>query len=93
MTPNDVSEWHVIRESQIRTEEHLRTLIDSHDEVKLALQGNGTDSHPGLIKDVDRLKQRQNQVTGWLATAWGVITLALGALATWLLDYIGTGHK
>jgi hypothetical protein len=89
MTPNDQSEWHVIRESQIRTEEHLKTLIESRDDMWDLLRGDGTDSNPGIIKDIDRLKQRQSLVSGWLGAAWGLITLALGALATWAANQGG----
>jgi hypothetical protein len=59
-----------------RIEEQVKTIFNKVGRICTLLEGDGGDGVPGIIKDVDRLKQsetRRKWITGAIFT--GVVTL------------------
>jgi hypothetical protein len=81
-SPNDRGCSHTIQEYAEnfgRIEEQIKTLKDSVNTIKAALLPNG---RPGLILDVDRLKQRSEK-SKWLFRATAIVVLGLVLSTLW----------
>lgn len=52
--------------------------------VASRLFGDGSEDHPGLIADVDRLKQRDKVR---VAVLWGLVSTVFGMVATYVSSF------
>lgn len=59
-----------------RIEEQVKTIFNNVDRLCTLLEGDGGDDRPGIIKDVDRLKQNEKRRTAIVSMIFtGVIGL------------------
>lgn len=79
----DMREWLDQHEKQDMA--MLQSINGKLDRVVLAIEGDGTDTRPGLKLDVDRLKQDQRRQAGFLTWLSSLLAAAVAAGVSWVL--------
>lgn len=87
MSDNNAPNNFKLHEEQIKQTALLERLCTDIGEIKVHVLGDG--DRPGLLMDVDRLKQANTIRDKW---SWGMITAFTAAVAAYLTDFFTRGN-